>query len=143
MTIENVKRYIEENELNVKNRKYEVVAKKQYLCAYLRHKYNMTYHDIKDMFNYGTHVTARHGVIRHETMIEINDTVYLLAISEVMDLFPFGESFLEKNMVFVYNIKLKLKEKRVLDDYGEGTDIVEVIDNIIKDKIESLKTTEI
>jgi hypothetical protein len=75
-------------------------------------------------------------------MIEINDTVYLLAISEVMDLFPFGESFLEKNMVFVYNVKLKLNENRVLDDYGEGTDIVEVIDNIIKDKIESLKTIE-
>ena len=140
--LEDVKEYIEHNGLNIKNRSPSLVAQKQYLCAYMKHKYNMTYNEIKELFNYGTHVTAMHGLKKHNTMMEVSDTVYLLATREVAELFPFGDSYLEMNMMFVYNIKLTLKEKNVLDEFSGGFTITDMITDIVKDKIESLKPTE-
>ena len=138
--LEDVKEYISKHGLDSKDSSYEVLYPRQYLCAYIKHTFGRSLKDIRDIFNYVSHASVIGSINKHYDLMSIRDNKYAEYTSAVSDLFPFKDSVLDVDRSYVYRVTLGYHDKIILGSLvGMGTGIENIINEIVRDKINELK----
>jgi hypothetical protein len=112
-----VSKIINEEGLDTKNRKRELVYRRQYLMWFLRQKTHLGYTEIGEMFN-RDHATAIHGVRCVDNAIATNDQYYM---DRIIDL---------KNRLEEFNFskpRFKTEKKRVISVYVNKDEYNEIL----------------
>ena len=81
-----VKEIIEEEKLQLPNRRRDIVHQRFFLMWYLRENTSMTLTEIGKLF-WKDHATVIHAVEYHKTSIEINDSLYFKNIARIKNYF--------------------------------------------------------
>jgi hypothetical protein len=83
--MEEIIKYIEDNNLKTRHRYREYSYKRFYLYNLLRNE-GFTFYDIADMFN-RNHASVIHGLKTHKDLMSTKDKIYMEYIDELMLIF--------------------------------------------------------
>ncbi len=117
MNLDIIKEFIQEHELNVPNRKFEMTYQRYYLYALLRTQ-EMTLKNIGLMFN-KHHSSVIHGIACHKNWMYQKDELYLYCTLKIREVFPFEQYYkplqkpLQKKVIDCKNMK-ELNKLKIL-----------------------------
>jgi len=107
--MERIRKYIQEERLDTKSRKRQLVYQRFYLYKYLRHMYGNSLEWIGQEFGRG-HDTVIHGLKEFEKYKD--DSLFLEYTQQVRSLFPIGEEvYGTSHSLLMYQILAKQNER--------------------------------